>query len=50
MRICITHLSTGRRFYFEFEDRKSAADALAVLQEYGVPVFLERFGDRAVSD
>ena len=48
MLIRIVHKPTGEEFLFRFRSRKQAANAKAVLEEYGVPVFLERYGEYAV--
>jgi hypothetical protein len=44
MLIRIVHEPTREEFFFRFQSRKQAANALAVLEEYGVPMFLERYG------
>ena len=45
MLIRITHEPTGEEFFFRFRSRKQAANAKALLEEYGVSMFLRRYGE-----
>ena len=44
MLIRIVHEPTGEEFFFRFRSSKQAANAKALLEEYGIPMFLKRYG------